>query len=159
MVVNEIGLMKRFKGEKAIIQSYETYEHAGRYYIAVELMNYSLMQLLEVYKGKINERALKYICKQILLGLKAIHSKNIIHRDMKSDNILVNLKGDVKIADFGLSTNLTSENKNRTTLQGTMHWTAPEIFDLVPCYDEKIDIWSYGIICYELAMGLPPTWG
>ena len=78
---------------------------------------------------------------------------------MKSDNVLVNTCGDVKIADFGISANLTTEQLSRTTMRGTLHWTAPEVFELIPCYDEKVDVWSFGILCYELATGFPPTWG
>jgi serine/threonine-protein kinase 24/25/MST4 len=72
---------------------------------------------------------------------------------MKSDNVLVNMEGGVKIADFGISTNLTTGKTNRSTMMGTLHWTAPEILSLIPCYDEKVDVWSFGIVCYELAMG------
>jgi serine/threonine protein kinase len=79
----------------------------------------------------------------------------MIHRDIKSDNILINKSGVLKICDFGLSALLTREQNNRATQIGTPHWTAPEIIYGEP-YNQKVDIWSFGIFCYELAEGMPP---
>lgn len=91
----------------------------------------------------------------MLLGLDYIHKKNKIHRDLKSDNILVNSNGDIKIADFGFAIQLTEEKDKRNEVVGTPAWMAPELI-LRKKYDEKVDVWSLGVIAIELAEGEPP---
>jgi serine/threonine protein kinase len=68
------------------------------------------------------EPAIAYMCKNILQGLAFMHSQRRIHRDIKSDNILIDLEGNVKIADFGFAINLTSEASKRTSVVGTPYW-------------------------------------
>ena len=82
-----------------------------------------------------------------------------MHRDIKSDNILVNSKGDIKLADFGYSAQLTQEKKARQTKVGTIYWMAPELIKGKTSYDSKVDIWSFGIFAIELADGEPPHHG
>lgn len=85
-----------------------------------------------------------------------MHQRHIIHRDIKSDNILVDKQGQVKLADFGYSAQLTSERDARSSKVGTVCWMAPELIKGERRYDTKIDIWSYGIFAMELANGDPP---
>ena len=92
---------------------------------------------------------------QILAGINFCHQRRVLHRDLKPQNLLIDKSGALKLADFGLSTKLTVQAKKRTTEKGTPHWTAPEIIQGQP-YDHKIDVWSFGIYAYELAMGKPP---
>lgn len=73
------------------------------------------------------ESMVSYMCSQILSGLEHIHSHNQIHRDLKSDNILLDESGNVKISDFGFATTLTTDNWNSKSLVGTLAWMAPEI--------------------------------
>lgn len=82
-----------------------------------------------------------------------------MHRDIKSDNILVNSKGDIKLADFGYSAQLTKEKAGRKTRVGTIYWMAPELIKGKKQYDSKVDIWSFGIFALELADGEPPYLG
>jgi serine/threonine protein kinase len=86
----------------------------------------------------------------------------VIHRDIKSDNILFNIEGDVKLADFGCSAQLTKEVSKRQTLTGTVHWTAPEMIKGImqgrKNYGVSADIWSFGIFAIELANREPPFW-
>lgn len=114
-----------------------------------------LTELIYNYFTKIDEDVIAYICREILLGLDFMHKKNKVHRDLKSDNILVNKEGDIKIADFGFATQLTAERQHRKSVVGTPAWMAPELI-LKKDYDEKVDIWSVGIIALELADGEPP---
>lgn len=72
--------------------------------------------------------------REVLKGLYALHSRRQLHRDLKSDNILLSKKGDVKIADFGFAIQLTKEVLNRKSLVGTPAWMAPELVKKEP-YD------------------------
>jgi serine/threonine protein kinase len=110
-----------------ILKSHAIYEHGDRYFLVVDLMRCSLQQLIE-FKPKISENVCKYIIYSVLKGLDFIHYKKIMHRDIKSENILLGLKGDVVIADFGLAAQLTREKSKHTSDDaGTSHWMAPEL--------------------------------
>lgn len=78
-------------------------------------------------KTNYSENACKYVLRQCLLGLQAMHQRHVIHRDIKSDNILADGNGNVKLADFGYSAQLTSEREHRTSRVGTVCWMAPEL--------------------------------
>lgn len=94
------------------------------------------------------------MCK-VLLFLK---SKNIIHRDLKLENIMLNIDGDIKIIDFGLATMLNTMSLMASSFAGTPITTAPEIIEGKK-YDSKVDIFSTGCILYELYIGLAPYFG
>ena len=88
-------------------------------------------------------------------GLAHLHRQNVIHRDIKSDNILCKLNGAIKITDLGCSVLLHKEKAFRCTRVGTDNWFAPEIINGV-AYSKEVDVWSYGILAHELACGIPP---
>ncbi|NWR43946.1 PAK3 kinase, partial [Regulus satrapa] len=92
-----------------------------------------------------------------LQGLDFLHSNLVIHRDVKSCNILLKRDGSVKLADFGLSAQLISEQNQRCSLIGTSWWMAPEVVTGQP-YGPKVDIWSFGIVGIEMVEGEVPYW-
>lgn len=101
-------------------------------------------------------RAAQYIA-QMAAALKYMHRKHIIHRDIKPENILVGIHGEIKLSDFGWSVHTPS--KRRRTYCGTLDYLPPEM--VVPrsedqCYDEKVDIWSLGVLTYEFLVGEAP---
>lgn len=110
------------------------------------------MRLSDLY----TENALKFVLRQTLVGLAYLHSRHIVHRDIKSDNILTNAEGACKLADFGYSAQLTQEKNGRDSKVGTLCWMAPELIKGERKYDTKIDVWSFGIFAFELANGTPP---
>ncbi|XP_023801287.1 serine/threonine-protein kinase PAK 1-like [Cyanistes caeruleus] len=86
---------------------------------------------------------------QCLQGLDFLHSNHVIHRDVKSCNILLRTDGSVKLADFGLSAQLTPEQSHRRSVAGIPWWMAPEVVLCLP-YGPKVDIWSFGIVGIEM---------
>lgn len=84
-----------------------------------------------------------------------MHKKNVLHRDLKSDNILCNENGDVKIGDLGLSTFLTEERTLTSQLRGNTKFFSPEIANK-ESYGPEIDVWALGCFAFELAMGHSP---
>jgi len=94
----------------------------------------------------------KYI-RQMSDALLYCHSKKVIHRDIKPENLLLDMKGDLKIADFGWSVHAPSSR--RGTMCGTLDYLPPEMIE-GQMHDEKVDLWSLGILTYEFLVGKPP---
>ena len=179
---NEIGIMEQLDHEN-IIKLHESLQTSHNIYLVMDNINGgSLSDFLSKYKLKQGEafpqKVIQYFVKQIVQGLIYIHSKNIIHRDLKLDNILLdfpsNIKNEsqnytfskIKIIDFGLSTQLSEDQKGKKGLAksfvGTPIYMDPVILkkykkaggiEKFKYYDEKADIWSLGVITYEMLTG------
>ncbi|KAJ7883533.1 kinase-like domain-containing protein [Mycena olivaceomarginata] len=106
--------------------------------------------------GSFDEDVTKSFTSQILAGLEYLHSKGILHRYLKSDNILVEMTGVCKISDFGISKRMDDQNDANRSMQGTVFWMAPEVIN---GYSFKIDIWSIGCVVLEMWTGTRPWLG
>jgi aurora kinase A len=104
-------------------------------------------------KSRFDEaRSSKYI-RQMADALRYCHSKKVIHRDIKPENLLLDMKGDLKIADFGWSVH--APTSRRATMCGTLDYLPPEMIE-GDMHDEKVDLWSLGVLTYEFLVGKPP---
>ncbi|PRP83848.1 hypothetical protein PROFUN_08879 [Planoprotostelium fungivorum] len=156
-LINEISIMKTCRHEN-IVDFFDTYRVGGKQiWVVMEFMGLgSLTDVLEQFENvQLTEPQIATVCLSTLRGLHCIHRAHKIHRDIKSDNILINETGVVKIADFGFAAQLTQKQQKRNTVVGTPYWMAPELIQGCD-YDEKVDIWSLAIMAMEMAEAEPP---
>ncbi|KAI9023250.1 kinase-like domain-containing protein [Hyaloraphidium curvatum] len=156
-VQKEIQILRACSSEYVpkFIDSFLTGE---KLWIVMELMTGgSCGDILQTHTFE--EDHIAVILKDVLEGLKYLHSTGKIHRDIKAANILLSESGKVKLADFGVAGQLQSMRISKThTTVGTPNWMAPEVI-LGSGHDTKADIWSLGITAIELAKGQPPHSG
>lgn len=121
----------------------------------MEIMKCSLAQVVKQVPGKMTERIMAYVIREALMALSWLHMNNRVHRDIKSSNILIGEGGEIKLTDFGISCQLTSDHKQKFDIVGTPCWMAPELITS-NYHDCKADIWSIGIVLLELCEQNPP---
>ena len=137
-----------------IVNIYDVAEDRGLYYIVMELVEGITLKEYIQKKGKLTPKEVIGITLQVCAGLECAHSNNIIHRDVKPQNIIISKEGKVKVTDFGIA-KATSSNTISTNVMGSVHYTSPEQarggFS-----DVKSDIYSLGITMYEMITGTLP---
>lgn len=150
----EIALQK-LSAHKNVVSYVETFLHKDQLWIVLEYIHGG--PLTEVLGPTIvfPEPMIAFVCREILQGLAYLHTQHRLHRDIKSDNVLVDFSGAVKIADFGFAAGLTEEQDKRRSVVGTPYWMAPELIR-GQAYDAKVDVWSLAITAIEMAEGEPP---
>ena len=155
-IKKELRFLQGCKSE--YIVSYKgCFRHDNKLWVVMEYCESgSILDLMDIcHITSLKEAQIAAIMKMALHGLAYLHSSKKIHRDIKAGNLLLTLKGECKLADFGVSAELTPHTLKRKTIIGTPYWMAPEIFQFSE-YDTKVDVWSLGITAYEMAMGEPP---
>jgi serine/threonine protein kinase len=126
-------------------------------YIVCELMHRGDMFDYVISKGRLNEKEALFYFKQLIDGVSYCHANNVCHRDLKLENLLIDEKGDLKIADFGYSqTFLTADNLEEIYLKttcGTANYIAPEILRYEEYSGPQVDVWACGVILYAMTSG------
>ncbi|CAI5945435.1 unnamed protein product [Closterium sp. NIES-65] len=117
--------------------------------IVTEYMSGGTLRNYLARRRRLAEKDVLRIALDVARGLEYLHAHHIVHRDLKSDNILVSYKGSVKIADFGVARTEAKNPGDMTCETGTVRWMAPEVIDHKP-YTRKVDVYSYGIVLWEL---------
>ncbi|NXQ56621.1 PAK3 kinase, partial [Anthoscopus minutus] len=152
-VLKEI-LVVREKKNPNIVTYLESYLANGDVWMVMEYMDGgSLAQVVSHKRMLVGHMAT--VCRECLQGLAFLHANQVIHRDIKSSNILLGRDGSVKLADFGLCAVLTPKRSKGRSMVGTTCWMAPEVARKEP-YGPKVDTWSLGIVGIEMAKGRAP---
>lgn len=138
-----------------IIRLYEVMESKSLIYLVTEYAaNGELLDLL-IREKRLSEPKAKEKFRQLVLAVEYIHSQNVVHRDLKAENLLLDSRGNIKVADFGFA-NTFQPNSKLQTFCGSPPYAAPELYQCLPYSPEKVDVWSLGVLLYVFVCGHLP---
>jgi len=153
LLFNEVVIMREYQ-HKNIVEMYGSYLVDDELWVVMEYLAGGALTDI-VTRTRMDENQIATVCKSVLKALAFLHANGVIHRDIKSDSILLSKDGRVKLTDFGFVAQVSSDVQKRKSLVGTPYWMAPEIISRLP-YGTEVDIWSLGIMIIEMIDGEPP---
>ncbi|XP_004639259.1 serine/threonine-protein kinase PLK3 isoform X2 [Octodon degus] len=153
-ILNEIELHRDLQ-HRHIVRFSHHFEDADNIYIFLELC--SRKSLAHIWKARhtLLEPEVRYYLRQILSGLKYLHHRGILHRDLKLGNFFITENMELKVGDFGLAARLEPLEQRKKTICGTPNYVAPEVL-LRQGHGPEADVWSLGCVMYTLLCGSPP---
>ncbi|KAG2391763.1 hypothetical protein C9374_013248 [Naegleria lovaniensis] len=149
----EINILKKLNHENIVLML-DSFETKEEFCVVMEFAQGELFEILEDDE-RLPEDVVGKIAKQLVRALHYLHSNRIIHRDMKPQNILIGSDGAIKLCDFGFARVMSCNTMVLTSIKGTPLYMAPELVQEQP-YNHTADLWSLGVILYELVVGKPP---
>ncbi|XP_068688104.1 serine/threonine-protein kinase PAK mbt-like [Montipora foliosa] len=153
LLFNEVVIMRDYPHPN-IVEMYGSYLVGDELWVVMEFLEGGSLTDIITHTS-LSEEQVSCVCRSVLKALAFLHPQGVIHRDIKSDSILLTPSGLVKLSDFGFCAQVTEEMPRRKSLVGTPYWMAPEVISRNP-YGPEADIWSLGIMVLEMINGEPP---
>ncbi|XP_063300085.1 serine/threonine-protein kinase PAK 5 isoform X2 [Pelobates fuscus] len=153
LLFNEVVIMRDYHHEN-VVDMYNSYLVSDELWVVMEFLEGGALTDI-VTHTRMNEEQIATVCLSVLKALSYLHNQGVIHRDIKSDSILLTSDGRIKLSDFGFCAQVSKEVPKRKSLVGTPYWMAPEVISRLP-YGTEVDIWSLGIMVIEMIDGEPP---
>eukprot|EP01134_Creolimax_fragrantissima_P000625 CFRG0625T1 len=163
-IISEIGFLNTLGYHPNIIRLYDSYDTEGHFFLVFELAKTGELFELLTEKVFVSEDIARNMMRQILAGVEHIHAHNVVHRDLKLENILMMEENSLKISDFGFAASV--HDAPLTELCGTPGYLSPEMIRAAlnksdesnQGYTYPVDMWGCGVILYTLLVGFPPFW-
>uniref|UniRef100_A0A667X5L3 non-specific serine/threonine protein kinase n=1 Tax=Myripristis murdjan TaxID=586833 RepID=A0A667X5L3_9TELE len=153
LLFNEVVIMRDYHHDN-VVEMYNSYLVGDELWVVMEFLEGGALTDI-VTHTRMNEEQIATVCLSVLKALSVLHTQGVIHRDIKSDSILLTQDGRVKLSDFGFCAQVSKEVQRRKSLVGTPYWMAPELISRLP-YGPEVDIWSLGVMVIEMVDGEPP---
>eukprot|EP01095_Lingulamoeba_sp_RSL-Kostka_P010911 TRINITY_DN400_c0_g5_i1.p1 TRINITY_DN400_c0_g5~~TRINITY_DN400_c0_g5_i1.p1 ORF type:complete len:306 (+),score=103.14 TRINITY_DN400_c0_g5_i1:94-1011(+) len=153
--IREISLLKELSDHPNIVKLMDVIHTEKKLTLVFEYLDQDLKQYLDEVRGEITVAKMKSFLHQLIEGIRFCHTKRVLHRDLKPQNLLINRRGELKLCDFGLARGFGIPMRNYSHEVVTLWYRAPDVLLGSKQYSTPIDIWSIGCIFAEMVTGKP----